>query len=620
MANAKLFSIFTLVAVLCGCNLTVENSGGGVVSSSDELINCGEVCMAAYSNTNNELITLIAVPDAGYQFTGWGGQCAELDECVVSMGVASQDRLVTAQFSKTAYGIGGEIIGLEGSLRLSNNGEDFVDLDDSDLTFLFSTSLTEGELYNVEVVESPENQACITKNNTGTVGQSDIAHIIITCELINFPDPNVTISTLASELLSFYAKAPIIDPEKYDTQYVWTLMRGIGYGSSREYRALYTGPSNTFDFAVDVNLNTHPNYEIVCEIQVKEISGTDWVTEDSVIWEFKLFTEQTAPIWKGHAFVRNLNDVAALKGMTSIEGDLIIDDISFDAFDFLSSITEVDGMLSFINNPNLKSLSDLGTGNITRVSRSLVVSGNNSLTSLSGLDNLQSVQQLNINFNKGLESITGLDNLRSIGISLSIRDNENLKTISAWKNLQEFSGHLSIGDNPKLESITGLENVQSLESAFFLRNNALTSLETLRNLESIKGHLWASELTSLTVLGLDNLSSIGDDFNFSSNYQLTQLSGLGNLQTIGGSFSVSHGIFSSFSGLENLREIGGHFRVFNNQNLTSVTELISLQRVSGDFEFLYNRSLCDSSVEPLQIQVQNTEGIGGSIDIDNSGC
>lgn len=93
--TSYLFVVITTL-LLGGCKLSVENSGGGIITSDDGKINCGEICEADYSNSS-ESVTLTATPDVGYQFDGWGGACSGTDSCI--MNIDSKDGTVSAQFS-----------------------------------------------------------------------------------------------------------------------------------------------------------------------------------------------------------------------------------------------------------------------------------------------------------------------------------------------------------------------------------------------------------------------------------------------------------------------------------------------------------------------------------------
>ena len=54
--------------------LTVEKIGKGRVMSTSKGINCGEICSASY--THNTQLNLMAIPDTGFEFTGFSGNCA----------------------------------------------------------------------------------------------------------------------------------------------------------------------------------------------------------------------------------------------------------------------------------------------------------------------------------------------------------------------------------------------------------------------------------------------------------------------------------------------------------------------------------------------------------------
>ena len=69
LKKVRMVTLMFAALTLSACNLTVENSGGGTVTSNDELIDCGEVCVASYDGATE--ITLSAEPEPGYLFDGW---------------------------------------------------------------------------------------------------------------------------------------------------------------------------------------------------------------------------------------------------------------------------------------------------------------------------------------------------------------------------------------------------------------------------------------------------------------------------------------------------------------------------------------------------------------------
>jgi alpha-tubulin suppressor-like RCC1 family protein len=76
------------------------------------------------------------------------------------------------------YGIGGTITGVSDPVTLKDNGTDSQDIT-ADGDFTFSTKLATGAIYNVTADST--TQTCSTTNGSGTVGNSDITNIAITC-------------------------------------------------------------------------------------------------------------------------------------------------------------------------------------------------------------------------------------------------------------------------------------------------------------------------------------------------------------------------------------------------------------------------------------------------------
>jgi len=192
----------SLLLLLGGCNIEVINEGGGLVTSGDGKINCGEFCSASYPE--DQTVILNATADEGFAFEGWSGVCTGSEPCTITVGPTSGHRNVTAEFvpiELTTYSIGGSFSGLVGSVQLSNNDDDFITIFESDLGFEFPTQLIDEMEYNIEVVEHPENQLCLVTNGAGIVDQKNITDIVISC-LPTIGDVSETLITTSPTIVT----------------------------------------------------------------------------------------------------------------------------------------------------------------------------------------------------------------------------------------------------------------------------------------------------------------------------------------------------------------------------------------------------------------------------------
>ncbi len=84
------------------------------------------------------------------------------------------------QACKNLYSIGGTITGLSGTVVLQNSdGETLTSTSNGDFTF--SNLLVNGSSYNVTVLTQPSGQICTPSNNSGTINNSSVTNILITC-------------------------------------------------------------------------------------------------------------------------------------------------------------------------------------------------------------------------------------------------------------------------------------------------------------------------------------------------------------------------------------------------------------------------------------------------------
>ncbi len=78
-----------------------------------------------------------------------------------------------------SYSIGGIIAGLDGTLTLSNNGENISLTNES--SFTFSERYPGGTTYDIEIISQPEHQTCEIINGQGIISVSNITNIKIIC-------------------------------------------------------------------------------------------------------------------------------------------------------------------------------------------------------------------------------------------------------------------------------------------------------------------------------------------------------------------------------------------------------------------------------------------------------
>src|SRR5690348_8245189 len=99
-----------VLAILAGCqglghqplqlSVTTSGTGTGTVTSNPPGIDCTSSCSANFSPGSK--ITLTAMPDSGFAFTGWSGACSGTGNCTVTLNTVSS---VTANFAATLKAI-----------------------------------------------------------------------------------------------------------------------------------------------------------------------------------------------------------------------------------------------------------------------------------------------------------------------------------------------------------------------------------------------------------------------------------------------------------------------------------------------------------------------------------
>ena len=271
------------------------------------------------------------------------------------------------------------------------------------------------------------------------------------------------------------------------------------------------------------------------------------------------------------------------------------------------------------------SITDLSAlSNLVSIEGSLNIEFNTSLTSLAGLENLNSLQSLNIYGNTDLTNLIGLGSLSSVDWSIWIYNNDVLVSLVGLENLSSVGESFKIEANDVLASLTGLGNLGSVGYSLTITDNqALNSLTSLQNLSSV-GDLVIHNNTALTsLIGLGNLSSIGEGVQISNNSGLTSLAGLEGISSLNASFVINNNDgLTSLAGLENLNWLQQYLEIYLNDGLTSLEGLESLISVGEGLFINGNSNLSVCNALAVCQYLQSYDPTWQSIEIINnaSGC
>nr|WP_321243249.1 hypothetical protein [uncultured Psychroserpens sp.] len=196
--------------------------------------------------------------------------------------------------------------------------------------------------------------------------------------------------------------------------------------------------------------------------------------------------EDIGGIFNGNVTLTNQAEVNefGVFSFVTVDGDLRIGGENSDIVDLtpLEDLSTVNDNVSVFANDNLESLN--GLQNLVTIGSGLFISNNALLTSISDLNNINSLNRLSITNNDALTSLEGLNNLSNIDGSLTLEDNDVLTSIAVLGNLSNSSG-IYIENNDALTTLVGLEQITEISFLWITYNEALIDLNGLDNLTTI---------------------------------------------------------------------------------------------------------------------------------------
>lgn len=201
-----------------------------------------------------------------------------------------------------------------------------------------------------------------------------------------------------------------------------------------------------------------------------------------------------AQIFQGNVHLHSQADVDtfAANGYTQINGKLVIGDTlnfsntstsNISDLSSLINLKTIDSSLTIIGAHALNSLN--GLDSVTHVSKSVRLLFNISLQSLNSLRNIDSINtHILINYCNSLSNLQGLEDIEYIN-SITIVGNQSLTTLEGLEPHTSLE-NLVLIKNPNLNSLSNLSNLTNITNVLSIKeNNSLTSLSGLDNLESV---------------------------------------------------------------------------------------------------------------------------------------
>jgi len=276
----------------------------------------------------------------------------------------------------------------------------------------------------------------------------------------------------------------------------------------------------------------------------------------------------------------------------------------------LENLNSIGGFL-YIRNNELVTLA--GLANLTSIGGYLRIENNPVLANLNGLENLNTIDgYLKIKNNGVLANLNGLANLSNTGDYIEIHNSNLLADLTGLDNLTSVGGYLSVESNEGLMSLGGLGSLTSVNGNLNIKDNpALVGLNSLNNLTTLNGGLLIDNNDALiNLVGLESLTAIGGNLFLWFNDALETLSGLNNITSIGTYFlSLQNDALTSLNDLNSLTTIGEYLVVESNDLLTDFSGLENLVSIGEYLSINANQAL--TSLEGLE----NLNSIGGNLEI-----
>ncbi len=212
-------------------------------------------------------------------------------------------------------------------------------------------------------------------------------------------------------------------------------------------------------------------------------------------------------------------DVAALAGCTSLDGFLTITgDVT--SLVGLEGLQTVAGVFAYLA-PGLTSFAGLEGLEETTLA-GISINFMNGLVTLDGLHNVTDVgYALTVSNNALLQDLDGLSAVTSIGGWLEVDNNDSLEDVSGLSGLSLAPDDVSVVGNPNLRELGGW-SLASIGGLYEVRDNALLESAEIDGLVSVTDDFVLEDNPALTVFEFADLVVVSGDVSVNGNTALPQ--------------------------------------------------------------------------------------------------
>jgi hypothetical protein len=187
-----------VTSVVVNCDPTRFTVGGtvtGLVGTTVVQLNGGGDLTISANGTFAFSQTLLAAAAYAVTVKTEPAYPPRAQSCVVTNGTGNMPSAnvtnVTITCTTKTFTVGGNVTNLNGTVQLTNNGVDPIDVKASG-AFTFPKQIGSGNVYAVAVKAQPAAQTCTVSNGSGTVKDANVSNVAIACQA---RDPGILCGT-----------------------------------------------------------------------------------------------------------------------------------------------------------------------------------------------------------------------------------------------------------------------------------------------------------------------------------------------------------------------------------------------------------------------------------------